>query len=272
MLIFEEAIKILHYKDLIRKLSFNQIKVKYRYPILGFLWLILLPTLLALILLFAFSVIIKVKIPHYPFFIYIFSAMLPWTYFSTAIFQATNALIESENLVKNVAFCREILPLASILTNLINFVFTLPVFFLFIFIFRVRVPIYIVFFPFVLFLHTLLIAGVSFLTSSFQVRLRDTKYIVEIVITALFYLTPVFYPLDLVKEISPTSLKLYMLNPLVAITILYRITLLGGYTKYLPSEVNLYNLIILPIIFSVLMLYLGLKIFKKTEPFIADLI
>lgn len=271
-LILQEIKKILNYRDLIWNLSINKIKEKYRYPILGFLWIILMPILLALIFLFAFSVVIKVRVPHYPFFIYLFCAMLPWSYLSTSIMQSTNSLVESTNLVKNVSFCREIIPISSILSNLINFIFTLPVLFLFLFIFKIKVSIYIIFLPFVILLQTIFIIGVSLLTSACQVRLRDTKYIVELLITAFFYLAPVFYPLDLVKNISPLSLRIYMLNPNAAIITLYRIVILGGYTAFLPPEVNLFNLVIIPVILSLFVLHLGFLIFKKFETSFADLI
>ena len=110
------------------------------------------------------------------------------------------------------------------------------------------------------------------MTSAFHVRLRDTTYIVEILITAIFYLTPIFYHLDLIKDISPQALRFYMLNPLVGITTLYRIAFLGGFTKILPGEANLFNLIVLPMILSLVILRIGFFIFKKYEPSFADLI
>lgn len=271
-LILKEIRKIFLNRHLIWKLSVNQIKVKYRYPILGLFWLILMPIFLSVIFLFAFSVVIKVKIPEYPFFIYLLSAMLPWNYFSSSVNQTTNSLIDNVNLVKNVAFCREIIPISSILANLFNFLFTLPVFFIFILIFHIKVPVYIFFLPFVIILHSILIAGIGFFCSAFQVHLRDTKYIVEIFVTAIFYLVPVVYPLDFVRTISPKFLIMYLLNPLVSITNLYRITLLGNYVKCLPPEVNMFNLIIFPSLVSIILFYSGFMVFKRLESNFADLI
>lgn len=273
MKLFLEEIKgIIKYRKLIWKLAISQIRVKYRYPILGLFWLILMPISLALIFFFAFNIVMKVRIPHYPFFIYLLSALLPWGYFSNSIMQSTSSMIGSGTLIKNVAFCREIVPISFVLANLINFIFTLPVLFVFILIFKVKVSWFIVFLPLVMLIHSIVIIGISLMTSAFQVRLRDTTYIVEILITAVFYLTPIFYHLDLIKDISPSVLRIYMLNPLVGITTLYRITILGEFTAILPAEVNPFNLIVLPMILSLLILRIGLFVFKKYEPSFADLI
>ena len=260
------------YRHLIWKLAISQIRVKYRYPILGFFWLILMPISLALIFCFAFNIVMKVRVPHYPFIIYMLTAFLPWTYFSNSIMQSTTSLIGSGTLIKNVSFCREIIPISFVLANLINYIFTLPVLFVFILFFRVKVSGFIIFLPLVIILHTILITGISLMSSAFQVKLRDTAYIVEILIMAIFYLTPIFYHFDLIREISPLVLRIYTLNPLVAIATLYRITILGNFTAILPSEVNFFTLIFLPVVLCLIILRIGLFIFKRNEPFFADLI
>ena len=267
-----EIKKIFINRQIIWNLAINQIKAKYRYPVLGIMWSMLTPLFLSVIFLIAFGIIMKIKTTEYPFLVYFLSGMFPWIYFSASVLEACNSVVQNNNLIKSVAFYRQNIPLSCILVNLINFFFNLPVLFIFILIFKIKISLYIILLPFVLMLHTLLIIGISLIVSSLQVRIRDTRYILELLVNAIFFITPIFYPLNMIKEISSDFLKIYMFNPMASIITLYRITILEGYTRYLPVEVNYFNLIIFPLILTFLLLYLGFFIFNKLEPSFADFI
>jgi len=270
--LIEEINKIFINRQIIWNLAVNQIKARYRYPMIGVMWSILTPLFLSIIFLIAFEIIIKVKIPGYHFLVYFLSGMFPWAYFNTSVLEACNSIVQNSNLIKSIIFYRKNIPLSYILMNLINFFCSIPILFIFFLIFKIKISLYIIFLPFVLIIHTLFIMGIALIVSSLQVRIRDTRYILEVLLSAVFFLTPVFYPLNMIKEISSSFLKIYMFNPMASIITLYRITLLGGYIKYLPSEISYFNLIFLPLIITFLLLYLGFFIFNKLEPSFADFV
>jgi ABC-2 type transport system permease protein len=211
------------YKDLIRNLVSRDFKTRYKRSYLGILWSLLNPLLLILVYTLAFDYIMKIRVKDFPMFF--MCGFLPWSFFSASITTSLSSLSDSGYLIKAVYFPREIIPLSIVLSCLLHFLIT----FLFVF------PILLIYgylpqwsyllLPLIIFLQTVFAFGLSLFLSSIHVYFRDLRYILDVVLMAWFWLTPVVYPSSLIPE---SYLFLYKLNPMMLFVTAYRDVLLGG--------------------------------------------
>ncbi len=231
-----------------------------------------MPLFLIIIFIVIFSKLLRISVPGYPYSVFFVTGILPWNYFAGSISSATTRISDSGALVKNVYFPREIIPISIALSNLINFIIALMVMFIIFAFFNVEYSYLIFFLPFVIFLEIILILGISFVVSSLHIKYRDVRYIVELFIMIIFYLTPIFYPIDIVKGMSEGFFKLYLLNPFVGLITLYRVIFLKGYINTLnQSNINFFlSILLYPVFCSVMVFVIGLLTFKKLEPTFSD--
>ncbi len=263
---------LIKYRHLVWNLAIKDIKVRYRSPMLGFLWAIIIPLVTVLIYKFIFSTILKTQIENYPFFIYLMTAIFPWTYFSASINDAVGCILNNRDLIKKTYFPRQIIPVSVVLANLLNFLPALIVMLLFLFFFRIKFTILILLLPVIILLQTLLTIGLALILASLQIIMRDIRYIVELLLMAWLFLSPAFYSLEAVANFSKIFFKFYLLNPFVGLFNLYRIAFLKGYAKTLPPEVNVFGLSVWTFIVSIAIFFLGFLIFKKYESRFSDLL
>jgi ABC-type polysaccharide/polyol phosphate export permease len=221
---------------------------------------------------FIFSDIMKARIEDYPFFIYLMTAIFPWSYFVTSVNAAVESIINNRELIKKTYFPRQIIPVSIVLASLINFLPSLIIMLLFLFFFRMQFTALLFLVPIVILLQTILTIGCVLIVSSLQVVLRDVKYIVELMLMVLLYLSPAFYPLTLIADFSKELFSLYILNPFVGIFILYRIAFLKGYAKTLPKDIDIFALSSWIIIVCLATFLLGFWVFKRYEKRFSDLI
>lgn len=258
--------KILQYRELILELIFRDLKLQYQRPFLGFLWMLIIPFSTAIIYKVLFSDFLRVTSGEYPFFIYLITALLPWNYFASSIQRSSRCILDSRNIIHQISFPKYLLPVSVVLVNLINFLPTLLVLIAFLIVFKVSITIAIIFVPLVVLIQTCLIIGLSFIVSALQVIYRDVEYLIQIMLMALFFLTPGVYTLnELINKGNPVFVKIYMLNPLVGMLNLYRVVFIGGYFRALPKEANFFNTFINPFLWAVAVLFIGYAIFKKYE-------
>lgn len=263
---------VVQYRDLLFRLVLKELKVRYKHPFLGFLWAFIVPCTMILIFMLVFSYILKIPAQGYPFFIFLVTALFPWNYLSLSLSTSVMSLLDSASLVKKVYFPREIIPLSIVLVNLVLFIFSLGLMLIFVMLFGIKFHSLIFFLPLAVFIQTLFISGLCLIVSSLQVKYRDIKYIVEVLLILWFYLTPIFYPLEVIGAISDKFLKIYMLNPLTQLITLYRIAIIKDYIKVIPPQINISALILTNLAVCVITFLLGFIIFKKQEPRFADLV
>jgi len=263
---------IIRQRELLFHLALVDFKLKYRNPFLGVLWAVIMPLLTISIYWWLFSSLMSIRIEKYPFFIYMMTAVFPWMYLQSSVLSASTSLIDKGTLVKRVNIPREIIPLSVVVSNLLNFFINLTLLFILLIVFKIGISWNILLLPLVILMQITLIAGFSLLASALNVKYRDTRYIMEMLFMALFFLTPSVYSLELLGRFSPIYLKLYLLNPFVGIVILYRICLLKDFVTILPSEVNIFNVVGIPLITSVLLLFLGFRIFHRRKEEFSDFI
>ena len=211
------------YRDLIKNLVSRDFKTRYKRSYLGILWSLLNPLLLILVYTLAFDYIMKIRVKDFPMFF--MCAYLPWSYFSSGLMISLSSLSDSGYLIKAVYFPREIVPLSIVLSCLLHFLIT------FIFVFPILL-IYgylphgsYLFLPVIILLQTLFIFGLSLFLSSIHVYFRDLRYILDVILMAWFWLTPIAYPISLIPE---QYLFVYKLNPMTLFVTAYREALLHG--------------------------------------------
>lgn len=255
--------EIWRYKDLLYVLAWRDVKVRYKQTVLGVLWAILQPLTTMIIFSVFFGRLAKVPSDNTPYPIFVYSGLLLWTYFSTAVTNASNSLIDNESIVKKVYFPRLILIISTAVTPLIDFAFSLVVLFI-LMAFYHYTPTFtgIVLIP-VLLIFTLFSAtGLGLFLSSINAKFRDVRYVLPFFIQILMFITPVIYP----TSIIPAAYQwIVYLNPMTCIIGLARSSLLGTAIPSLP-------LILLSMIGSVVIFVLGLIYFRKTERFFADVL
>jgi ABC-type polysaccharide/polyol phosphate export permease len=233
--------------------------------------MLIMPFSTAFIYKILFSDFMHVTSGKYPFFIHLITALLPWGYFATAVHGSSGCILSSRNIINQISFPKYLIPVSTVFANLINFLPTMIILLGFIAAFNVKISLLIVLLPAVIAIHTCLIIGLSLLVSGLQVIYRDTEYILQVIIMVLFFLTPGVYTLEEVIAKSPPFIaKAYMLNPLVGMTNLYRIVLIGDYLKDMPGEINFLNTAAVPVLFSIGALFAGYFIFKKYENRFSD--
>jgi len=262
---------VFEHKELIYELAIRDLKVRYRKPFFGFFWMLIIPFFTALVYKVLFLDFMHISGGKYPFFIYLITSLLPWSYFMTAVQGSVGSVLGSKNIINQISFPKYLIPVSTVLANLLNFIPAIIILLGFIAAFNIKISVLILFLPIIVLMHTCLIIGLSLLVSALQVVYRDVEYFVQIIMMALFFLTPGVYSLEeVIKEGSPILVKIYMLNPLVGFTNLYRIVFIGGYLNIMPREVNVFNTIIIPVVFSAGILCAGYFIFNKYEKKFSD--
>ena len=229
------------YRELTRNLVLRDLRVRYKGSVLGYLWTQLAPLLLMLVFLFVFSTLQKQSIALFPVFLIV--GLLPWNYCAEAVTGGSRSVIDNANLVKKVFFPREILPMVSVLSALVNFLLSLPMMFL---VMAVAQSLYpnlghpqfswtFAYLPVLIVIQTIFLTGVVFFTSALAVAFRDFVHLIGILIQFWFFLTPVVYALD--NQVSGAQAQLWRwLNPMASLIEFYHGILYGGiaYTPEIP--------------------------------------
>lgn len=260
--------ELYRYRDLLVWLAAKEVKVRYKLPVLGFLWAFLVPLLLSLILWFIFSRVLPTPTASAPFFLFLLTGMFPWSFFAQTVSQATMSILEAGPLVRKTAFPRAVIPLSIVAANFINFLLSLTVLLAMLVACRVPLSPWLWLLPFVMAIHAALTVGVVLLVAGLQVRYRDVKYFTEVALLLGFYVTPIFYPLELVARSAPALHLIYLLNPFVYLVELYRAALLGAF----PGVGTMPPLTALAAaaVASLVLLSLGAAVFRRQEPAFAD--
>lgn len=258
--------EIIAKRDLIRELVLKDMRIRYAKPALGFFWSFFSPFFTVVIFYVIFSLLLRIEIKEAPFFLYLMSAVFSWRFFSDSLFSSMSSLIDNKNLIRESGVPQYFIPLSVVLSNAVNYLPSLCILIIASLFILKGLPVFIVFLPFVLAIHLLLTIGASLVCSILYVKWRETKYILEVVLQALFYLTPAFYSLFLVKSLLPQALFIvYMYNPFVGILNLYRVTVFRGFYPGIREFTGLISLIAIPLLCALLLLFLGLCLFRKNK-------
>jgi len=250
------------YRDLLYTLTVHRVKVRYKQSLLGLGWAVLQPLSLMLIYTLLFSVITKVPSGDSPYAVFVYTALLPWTYFSTALTTATAGLVSHSHLVTRVYFPREILPLTYVLAALFDFAVASGVLGALFLYYRMPLTIKAFYAIPIMIVLTTLVTAMALILSALQVRFRDIGVAMPLLLQLWTFATPVVYPLDAVPERFRT---LYMLNPMVGVIENFRKVMLQG------TAPDFYSLGVAALIAAIL-LPASYIYFKHVEATVADII
>ncbi len=258
-------------RELLRDLVWKELRARYRYAVIGFLWAVLEPLLFTLILGFVFAVLLADKASFVrgdngpPFIVMLLCGLVFWQYTSTALTNATFSLIANQNLVKKVHFTRETVPLASVCVPLVNLAVGVVLLLAVHLLLGGRLSWALLGMPVVFGIQFVLTAGLALLFSCGHVMHRDVGNLVTVGLLFCFYASPVFYPLEMVRaaQFFPGWVTpLYMLNPMAGLLTAYRRILFDG---QFPGLLCLW-----PALAAALVLAAGLVVFRRNAPTFSD--
>lgn len=254
-------LELWRFRELFYIFVWRDIKVRYKQTAIGISWAIFQPLLTMLIFTIFFGRLAKVPSDNIPYPVFVFTGLVFWTYFQTALSNATSCLVDNENIIKKVYFPRLILPISTLVTPMIDFVAALVILFCMMAYFH-YVPgiLGILVIPFLLLMSLLASAGLGLFFSSVNVKFRDVKYALPFFIQILLFVTPVIYPISIIPERFQWVIYL---NPLTGVITIARSLLLQ------VTSIN-WMLVLISVISSLVLALLGIMYFRKTERFFAD--
>lgn len=257
-------IDLWRYRELFLILAWRDISVRYKQTVIGILWAIVKPVLSMVVFTIVFGRIAKLPSDGgAPYPLMVFVAMLPWTLFSSALTESSNSLISNANLIGKVYFPRLIVPAATIVAALIDFLIGLVILIGMMAYYRFAPGWQILLAPLFTILAVLASLGPGLLMSALNVKYRDFRYIVPFVVTIGLYVSPVGFS----SHVIPDRWRMiYSLNPMVGVIDGFRWCVLGSGSKiYLPG-------FMLSLGTTALFLWLGVSHFRNTEKSFADVI
>jgi ABC-type polysaccharide/polyol phosphate export permease len=211
------------YRELIWALALKELKVRYKRSFLGFLWALLNPLLLMLILALVFSTILKSTTQHYS--VFILSMLFPFTFFSQSLSYAAESIVGNADLIKKVRIAKLVFPVAALVSNLINLVLSLIPLAIIVLVTGTPFHWTWVYLPVPLLALSLFTLGATFFFAAANVFYRDVSHILQIVLQLWFYATPILYDIN----IFPERLHwLFKLNPLIFVLNGFRLSVYWG--------------------------------------------
>ncbi|HWQ20184.1 MAG TPA: ABC transporter permease [Methanotrichaceae archaeon] len=248
------------YRELIFRLAWSDFKLRYKNSLLGFMWSLLDPLLMLLVLYIVFSNLMKIQVEHYQLFLLI--GIILWNFLDRGTSMSIFGIIGKPSLVQKIYFPRDILIISSCTTALMMTLLEFLVFVIFMAVFRVVPGFSALIFPLVFFFQFLIVLGLSLGLSALNVFFRDAQFIWRLVMQVGFFATPVIYPIT----IFPQSLqKFVMLNPIARVLTISRDCILYG---TMPGATDLAYVAVS----SFIVLFIGYLIFDRLDPRFAEAI
>lgn len=257
---------LFRHRQLIAALTARDLKARYRGSILGYFWSLANPLLLLGVYTLAFTVFFPSEVAR-PYPLFLFAGILPWTFFSAALLESTQAISSNAGLIKKVMFPAEALPLVVVMSHLVHFALAMPVLFLATLAFalhgdtRVHATMFLV--PLLMLLQTFFVAGLSLIVASASVLFRDLRDIVTNLMQLGFFLTPIIYLIDRIE--SRPFRALLRLNPMTPFVVSYQDILFFGHLPGLADT-------ILMVVYAGASVVLGLTVFERLRDVLAEAI
>lgn len=251
-----------HYIVLTRYLAKREIIVRYKQSFLGLFWVILNPFMQMLIMSFVFSYVFKFNMPGVPYPIFMYTGLLPWLFFTSALTSSMGALVEGAGLLKKIYFPREILLLATILAKAFDMSLSLFILVGMMLYYQIPITWHVILFIPIFIVQSIFIMGFGMMLSVLNLFYRDVQYLVGLGITLLFYLTPVLYQV----EAFPMKYRwIFKFNPMSVFINAYRQILLA-------HDIPKWESMLIGIAVSLLIFFIGYRFFKKAEGTFADMV
>lgn len=233
-LAFTNWAQLFRYRDLVWNLVARDLKVRYKNSVLGIVWSMLNPLGMMLVFTVVFTILIpNNSIERFP--IFVMCGLLPWNWFSGSVVGSIYSVVNSASLVKKVFFPREVLPISVVLSNLVHFLLALVVLLGMMLVSGTPLTRWILLLPLLIAIQFVFTMGLGFFLSAVNVHFRDTAPIMDVLMLAWFFLTPVVYSTDLIPQVKvilgyeiPVQRLAYIVNPMASLIASYRVILYNG--------------------------------------------
>ncbi len=240
----DELKELWKFRELLLSMVQREIRIRYKNSALGFLWSFITPLATTLVMTLVFGVLLNNKVQS--FSAYFLAAYLPFMFFQFSVLDSAQSVLIALPLVKKIYFPREILPLATIISNFIHLLMGFVVFFGYLLVIYIRNPRDVpfqagtIYLPLLLIISFMMSTGVGLLVSALNTFYEDVKYVMTVFLYLLFYLCPIIYFIEQVANFrlvqqNELLFKLYNLNPLAPLCTAYRQTLLAPQPIYMSS-------------------------------------
>lgn len=209
--------EIIEYRQVLRQLIHQQITMRYRRTFFGFLWTLLNPLLNMAIIAVVFSLVMKFQVNEYA--IFLFAAMIPWSVFSNSLNQGGGALLANESLFKKIYLPKQLFVISVVISTLVDSLLSTACLFIIALILGAKISAALLFLPVAFLLLVMFSLGVTFILSIVTVYYRDVQYLIGVVLQALYFATPIIYPITAIPE---KFHAIFTWNPLVYYIDLFR--------------------------------------------------
>jgi len=217
-------VELWRFRGLLRSLVIRDLKVKYQRSLLGLVWTLLNPLLTVAILVTVFTYVIRIQLVHY--WAFLISGFFAWNFIQRTLYHSTTILREHASLSRSVYYPPEILILSASMSKLAEFLIEIAIVLLVLLVFHHgAVPASLVLFPLIVVLQVILAIGLMFPLAAVAVLYYDVQHALPLVISSLFYISPVFYPVEMIPE---GARLVYHLNPVVGLLRLYHVVFYEG--------------------------------------------
>jgi lipopolysaccharide transport system permease protein len=250
------------YRELLYFLVWRDVKVRYKQTVLGAAWAILQPFMTMVVFSLFFGKLGRIPSEGLPYPIFAFAALVPWTFFATGLGQGANSLVGSQNLIKKVYFPRLVIPIASVLSGVVDFALAFLVLLGMMLFYGIYPTLNLLWLPLLLLLALVTALGVSLWLSALNVQFRDVRYTVPFLTQFWLFATPIAYPSSLLPEPWRT---VYGLNPMAGVVEGFRWALLGTETR--PGA-----MILVSTVAALALLVSGAYYFRRMEKSFADVV
>jgi lipopolysaccharide transport system permease protein len=254
--------EVWEYRELLYFLIWRDVKVRYKQTVLGAAWAVLQPLLTMVVFSLFFGKLAKMPSDGIPYPIFSYAALVPWTFFANGLGQGSASLVGSQNLIKKVYFPRLVIPIASVMSGVVDFVIAFVVLLGMMAFYGIAPTWNVVWLPLLLILAFVTSLGVGLWLSVLNVQFRDIRYTVPFLTQLWLFATPIAYPSSLLGEPWRT---IYGLNPMVGVVEGFRWALLGTATR--PGPIVLASTVA-----AVALLVTGAFYFRRMERTFADVV
>lgn len=255
--------EIWEFRELLYFLLWRDLKVRYKQTALGAAWAIIQPFMTMVVFNLFFGRLAHVPSDGIPYPIFTYTALVPWTFFANGLNQSSNSLVGSAHLITKVYFPRLTIPLASVLSGILDFSIAFVVLLLLMFYYDISITAQALWMPFFFLLALMTALGVGLWLSAVNVKFRDVRYVVPFLIQFWMFATPIAYPSSLLSDPWRT---VYAINPMVGVVEGFRWSLLGS-TASVPGTMTLISFAM-----AFLVLISGAFYFRRMEKSFADMV
>ncbi len=258
-------VDLFHSRQLILTMTIRDFQIRYLGSYLGLLWAFIQPAFTIMIFWFVFQIGFKsAPVKDFPFILWLICGMIPWFFISEVLATATNSIVENNFLVKKVVFRVSVLPIIKLLSALFIHIFFITIIFIFFALYGHFPSLYNLQFAYYSGAAAIFLLGITWLTSALTVFLKDINHLIAMLLQFGFWMTPIFWSLD----ILPQSYRLYIkLNPLYYIIEGYRDSFINNVWFWQHPLYTVYFWAI-----TCLTLVAGAFVFSKLKPHFADVI